>query len=120
MPMFRLALIPLVTLLFAAQARAHAFFEHSSPRAGSEVSASPPEVTVTFTEAVEPQFSSIEVHNAQGSRVDTGVVHSASGNGRQLVVGLSKLPPGTYTVVWHVTSVDTRKTEGRFEFTIAP
>ena len=28
------------------------------------------------------------------------------------------LPPGTYTVIWHVTSVDTHKTKGSFKFTV--
>ncbi len=37
-----------------------------------------------------------------------------------LVVALPKLPNGVYTVVWHVTSVDTHKTEGRYQFTIGP
>jgi copper resistance protein C len=36
------------------------------------------------------------------------------------MVDLPRLPPGTYTVVWHVTSVDTHKTEGRFDFTVVP
>jgi copper resistance protein C len=34
-------------------------------------------------------------------------------------VTLPKLPPGTYTVNWHVTSVDTHKTEGNYTFTVA-
>ncbi|MGA3399614.1 MAG: copper resistance protein CopC [Acetobacteraceae bacterium] len=32
----------------------------------------------------------------------------------------TKLPAGQYTVIWHVTSVDTHKTEGRFTFSVAP
>ena len=32
---------------------------------------------------------------------------------------LPKLTPGTYTVNWHVTSVDTHKTEGNYKFTVA-
>jgi methionine-rich copper-binding protein CopC len=35
-----------------------------------------------------------------------------------LSVQLPKLVPGTYTVSWHVTSVDTHKTEGNFQFTV--
>jgi len=30
------------------------------------------------------------------------------------------LPPGIYTVIWHVTSIDTHKTEGRYQFTVGP
>jgi hypothetical protein len=39
-------------------------------------------------------------------------------NNRVLIIQLPKLPPGTYTVIWHVTSVDTHKTEGNFKFTV--
>ena len=34
------------------------------------------------------------------------------------IVELPRLSPGTYTVIWHVTSVDTHKTEGNFKFTV--
>ena len=44
----------------------------------------------------------------------------AQGEGRVLQVKLKPLPPGVYTVVWHVTSVDTHKTEGHFTFTVKP
>ena len=33
---------------------------------------------------------------------------------------VTKLPPGRYSVIWHVTSVDTHKTEGQFSFSISP
>jgi len=39
---------------------------------------------------------------------------------RQLSVPLKPMTPGTYTVEWHATSVDTHKTEGHFSFTLAP
>jgi methionine-rich copper-binding protein CopC len=34
-------------------------------------------------------------------------------------VPVKKLAAGTYTVIWHVTSVDTHKTQGKFQFTVA-
>jgi copper resistance protein C len=37
-----------------------------------------------------------------------------------LAVALPRLGAGAYTVIWHVTSVDTHKTEGRYQFTIGP
>jgi methionine-rich copper-binding protein CopC len=100
-------------------ADAHAFLERASPPVGSTVPASPAELALTFTEAVEPRFSSVAVLDPRGGRIDTGQPRTA-GNGRQLIVSLPKLAPGTYTVNWHVTSVDTHKTEGRFQFTVAP
>ena len=120
MHMVRVFLVALAALLAAPPAFAHAFYEHASPAAGSEVKAPPQAVTITFSEAVEPHFSKLEVHDANGASVDQGDVHSAGNDGKGLAVGLNKLAPGKYTVIWHVTSVDTHKTEGSYTFTVAP
>jgi hypothetical protein len=118
--MNRFTLVVALALLASPPAFAHAFYEHATPAAGSEVQTAPPAVTITFSEAVEPAFSKIEVHDANGARVDDGAVHGAGDDGKDLAVGLKKLGPGQYSVIWHVTSVDTHKTEGRFDFTVAP
>ena len=87
-------------------------------RSGSEVATPPQRLSLTFTEGVEPLFSTIEVRNADGAAITAGKPHIAPGNNRRLVVDLPKLPPGTYTVIWHATSVDTHKTEGSYRFTV--
>jgi methionine-rich copper-binding protein CopC len=101
-----------VILLGAQVADAHAQLDHASPAVGSTVGSSPGQVTLTFTQALEPKFSSAEVRNSAGARVDTG--HSASGN--TLSVSVKGLAPGAYAVSWHVLSVDTHKTQGSFSF----
>lgn len=112
-------LLPIL-LCVAPPAFAHAFLQHASPPVGSDLPVSPPAVTITYTEGVEPDFSSIEVRNAQGARVDDGRAHLLNGDQRVLSVGLAKLPAGRYSVTWHVTSVDTHKTEGQFNFSVGP
>lgn len=112
-------LLGLAVLVLATPAFAHAFLERASPPVGSEVSTSPPELSITFTEGVEPLFSTIELRDARGVAVSTGKPHIAAGNERRLAMDLPKLPPSTYTVIWHVTSVDTHKTEGSYRFTVA-
>jgi methionine-rich copper-binding protein CopC len=117
--MIRGSSLTLALLLAASPAFAHAFLERARPAVGSEIPASPPAVVITYTEGVEPHFSQIEVHDASGARVDQNDVHT-DGEQTKLAVSLPKLPPGVYTVTWHVTSVDTHKTEGQFTFTVAP
>ncbi len=107
-------------LALSAPALAHAFLKSATPAVGSTVPAAPAQVVITFTEGVEPGFSTIEVQDAVGKRVDKGDVHAAPGDNTRLAVGLNPLTPGTYKVVWHATSVDTHKTEGSFAFTVAP
>ena len=105
--------------LASPPAFAHAFLERASPPVGSEVANSPPELSITFTEGVEPLFSTIEVRDATGAAVSTGKPHVSQDNNLRLILELPKLPPGTYTVIWHATSVDTHKTEGHYQFTVA-
>jgi methionine-rich copper-binding protein CopC len=107
-------------MCIASPAFAHAFLERASPPVGSEVPIPPAAVTITYTEGVEPDFSTIEVQNAQGARVDKADPHLLNGEQTRLSVNLPTLPPGQYTVIWHVTSVDTHKTEGRFSFSVTP
>jgi methionine-rich copper-binding protein CopC len=116
----RLAAFVAAPLLIPLLASAHAFLQHASPPVGSEIPVSPPAVIITYTQGVEPDFSTIEVDNAQGARVDRGDLHLVGGDQTKLAVSLPKLPPGRYTVMWHATSVDTHKTEGRFNFSVSP
>jgi len=106
-------------LAMPAGAFAHAFLKHAAPPAGGEAAASPPALTLAFTEAVEPRFSTIGIQDKAGGSIPTGAIQSKNG-GTVLTVTLPKLPPGTYTVIWHVTSVDTHRTEGRYAFTVLP
>jgi methionine-rich copper-binding protein CopC len=103
-----------------ASVHAHALLKAATPAVGSTVKAAPRDVAIVFSEAVEPKFSSIEVHDATGARVDNNDVHTVPGHGERLIVSLQAIPPGTYKVIWHVTSVDTHKTQGNFMFTVAP
>jgi methionine-rich copper-binding protein CopC len=105
--------------LIGQAAFAHAFLDRASPAVGSEVSGPPASIMLTYTEPVEALFSTVQVTDTAGGRVDEGKP-AAQDDGRVLQVALKKLPPGVYTVEWHVTSVDTHKTEGHFTFTVKP
>ena len=106
----------LATILVGAAtaADAHARLDHAVPAVGSTVATSPSQVTLYFSESLEPKFSGGEVRNAAGTRVDHG--QSVSGEVMRLSVG--GLAGGRYTVTWHALSVDTHKTEGSFSFTV--
>jgi methionine-rich copper-binding protein CopC len=101
-------------------AQAHAFLRHAVPGVGSTLAAAPPEMTLDYTEAIEPRFSGVDVLDAKGQHVDAGNLHTAPDNPKRLVIGLQKLVPGAYTVKWHVVSVDTHHTEGTFTFSVQP
>lgn len=101
-----------------APALAHAFPDHAAPAAGSTLAQAPTEVRIWFTQKLEPAFSSVEVLDANGARVDQGDAKVDAQDASLLHVSLKPLPPGTYKVVWHVVSVDTHATNGDFGFTV--
>jgi copper resistance protein C len=103
----------LLVMLGSVAAQAHAFLDHASPLVGSTVAAAPHEVSLWFTQNLEPAFSGVEVSDAAGARVDQGKPQIS---GNTMRIGLKGLSPGTYRVRWHVLSVDTHKTEGSFTF----
>jgi methionine-rich copper-binding protein CopC len=104
----------------APSAWAHAFLDHASLAVGSSVPASPPVVTLWFTQDLEPAFSGVSVTDEAGQRVDLGKAQIPQGNPEELQIGLKPLTPGAYLVSWHVVSVDTHPTEGTFTFEIKP
>jgi copper resistance protein C len=105
----------LLTLSAGTAARAHAFLDHAEPRVGNKVANPPHEVTLWFTQKLEPAFSTVTVTNAAGERVDSGKPRIS---GNQMSVPLRAGGAGTYHVNWHVLSVDTHRTEGNFSFQV--
>ena len=109
------AISALLTVVLGAGAEAHAFLDHAEPRVGSTVATATRALSLSFTQKLEPAFSSVEVSDANGMRVDLG---KPSISGSVMRVGLKPLSPGTYRVRWHVLSVDTHTTEGSFTFQV--
>lgn len=106
------ATLALAPFAVSGTAYAHARLDTASPAVGSTVGSSPSQVTLHFTEGLEPKFSGAQIHAGSGARVDTG----SSVSGSTMRIGIKKLGPGTYTVQWHALSVDTHKTQGSFSF----
>ena len=99
---------------------AHAFLDHAVPPVGGTVAASPPEIRLYFSEAIEPRFSGIELTSIDGRPVKTGPSTVDPRDQMQFVLPVPALPSGRYKVTWHVVSVDTHPTQGDFAFEIKP
>ena len=98
---------------------AHAFLVRAEPRVGSTVNKVPTEVRVWFSETVQAGVSSIHVFDMSGKQVDKNDTHSGRSNRAVLCVSLiPALTPGSYKVIWRVTSADTHVTSGDFHFQI--
>ena len=108
----------LALVLWAARpVQAHAAFVRSDPPPNAQLPAHVHEVTIWFSEPLEPQFSEIQVLNSQGQRVDEGDSRVHEDDPTAMSVSLHTLPPGTYTVAWrNVSTVDGHALRGSFVF----
>jgi methionine-rich copper-binding protein CopC len=59
-------------VLAAGAAQAHAFLDHAEPRVGNKVATAPRQVTLWFTQKLEPASSSVTATNAAGECLDSG------------------------------------------------
>jgi hypothetical protein len=96
---------------------AHAFLERASPAASENLHDSPAKVEMHFSEALESVFSDVAVTDADGHNMAVG---SVAVSGTEMDLPLKKLAPGRYRVTWHAVSVDTHRTEGKYNFLILP
>jgi methionine-rich copper-binding protein CopC len=112
----RIAVACAIALPSPGVALAHAELHHASPEAGSTVSESPHEVTLTFTDTLEAAFSAADVTDSSGVRVNEG---KSQVNGNMIRIALKTLSPGSYRVHWRAVSVDTHRSEGSFTFSVS-
>lgn len=107
-------------LALPVAASAHAVLVATVPSASGTVSSSPPRVSLTYSEAVEPRFAIVSVTNAAGEQKTAGSPARSPSNPDQLDVPLQHLDEGWYLVYWRVVSVDGHPVRGAFTFAVGP
>jgi len=80
--------------------------------------ASPSTVSVTFSEAVEPKFSSISVVDEQGKKFNTASSTPMQGDPKTLTLAVPPLQAGDYLVHWVSVASDGHRMEGEYKFTV--
>jgi methionine-rich copper-binding protein CopC len=110
----------LAFLAFPAGALAHAFLDRAVPAVGSKVHGKPAEVRLSYSQPLEPAFSTVQVFDSGGKQVDRKDKGLDPKDASVLKVSLPPLAPGVYRVVWRVLSTDTHVTEGDYTFEVAP
>jgi copper transport protein len=102
-------------------ASAHAYLVKTVPAASVVLNAPPPNIQLTYDEAVEPRFAIISVTDATGRQETTGLPRRSPANPDTLVVPLrAHLPPGWYLIYWRAISVDGHPVQGAFTFAAGP
>lgn len=101
-----LGLLPALALVAAlvAPVAAHAQLVTSTPAAGEVVAEPPTELRLTFSEPIEPGYTSADVTDDAGVKVVTAAGESDPADQHVLVVPLPTLADGAYTVTWRTLS----------------
>jgi copper transport protein len=122
--MRRIAVIALASaaasLALPAAAWAHAALLQTTPVASRVVNTPPTQVSLRYSEAVEPRFAIVSVTNAAGDKETSGAPRRSPSNADTLVVPLKRLSEGWYLVYWRVISVDGHPVRGAFTFAVGP
>jgi methionine-rich copper-binding protein CopC len=111
----RLALATLA-LTLTVPAFAHSHPKTMSPDKGATVSA-PTEVSIEFSEALDPKFSSVTVLDDKAATLGKPSVLDPADN-KHMTVALPTLAPGVYTVKWSTAALDGHKLAGEYTFTV--
>ncbi len=110
MMVFALAATPLPAL-------AHAHPKSMTPAANATVSA-PTELSVVFSEALEPKFSKLELVDDKGAVLSKNSSTVDPADHKHMTLPLPKLSAGVYHVHWVSAAMDGHRMDGEYSFTV--
>jgi copper transport protein len=105
-------------LALPAAASAHAALVRSVPAASGTITTPPSEVSLTYSEPVEPRFAVISVTDAAGKQMTTAPPSRSPSDPRTLTVPLGSTATGWYLVYWRVISADGHPVRGAYTFAV--
>lgn len=106
-----------VLTVAAIAAYAHAHPTKTTPEPNSIVS-SPAQVSIEFSEGLEPKLSSIQLTNEAGTVVSKASSAVDAADAKHMTLALPALAPAVYTVKWVSVATDGHKLEGSYKFTV--
>lgn len=115
----RLFLALSLGLMLFGTASAHAKLIKASPAPNSVLATAPTQVQLWFDEALDLNFSEVQVIGADRQRIDQGTLGPVPGDPKSVIVPLKPAADGNYSVIWSVLSAtDGHVTRGVFAFGI--
>lgn len=116
-PALRALMSGAAALVVTSTAFAHAHLMSSEPAANAQVDA-PAEVTIHFTEPLEPAFSKIELSDASGKPAAPAASQVDKNDAKVMHLALPQLTAGRYAVQWTAVATDGHRTQGNFAFIV--
>ena len=122
MKQLKATFLPVVFILGLVLMLTQSAFAHAHPKtmapAPDSTGPAPTRISITFSEAVEPKFSSIKLTNTEGKSVDPEASKPVPGDPATITLAVPSLLPGTYVVHWANVSVDGHRLQGSYKFTV--
>lgn len=97
---------------------AHAMLVKAEPPRRAQLTQTPTQVRLWFNEEIEKDYASLTVLDAAKVPVTDIRPHIAEDDRRAIVLPLSQLAPGKYTVKFRVLSVDGHVVDSSYDFTV--
>jgi len=113
----RHSIVAAALVLAAAPAFAHSHPVTMTPAPDSVVTA-PTEVSIIFSEDLEPKFSSLKLKDSSGNVVSKQASVLDPKNAKHMTLALPKLAPGVYTLEWMSSSTDGHRLSRSYTFTV--
>ncbi|HEX5396991.1 MAG TPA: copper resistance protein CopC [Candidatus Limnocylindria bacterium] len=108
-------------LLLPGPVAAHSELISSNPAANASLKEAPSELSMTFTEPIDPATASVQLLDENQAAIEGVGDVEAPGDATVATITLPSLDPGVYTVSYRVTSAtDGHVTSGIFAFQIDP
>jgi len=114
------AVAAVVILASAPSAWGHAALLATAPAASRITPHGIDDVSLTFSETVEPRFAVISVTDAKGRQLATGSPSHSVANPHTILRRVGRLRAGWYLAYWRVISADGHPVRGAFTFAIGP
>ncbi|MDE1179542.1 copper homeostasis periplasmic binding protein CopC [Paraburkholderia sp.] len=116
-PALRALAVVALAATMTTTAFAHARPVSSEPVPNTEVAA-PGDVTIHFSEPLEPAFTRMSVKDASGKSVAQGAAQVDAHDAKTLHLPLQPLAAGHYAVHWTAVATDGHRTQGDFAFSV--
>jgi copper transport protein len=111
-----LLLWAVVATTVAPTAAAHAVLLRTTPSANQAIDQSPAQISLLFSEPIDPRFTAARVQDSIGQQVDRGDGHVDADNDHLFVLTLQpRLPDGVYLVSWRsLSTIDIHPDQGTY------
>ncbi|MGE3325219.1 MAG: copper resistance CopC/CopD family protein [Acidimicrobiia bacterium] len=110
--------VAVVVAVPARAAFAHADLVTSQPTAGAILDFAPNDITLTFSEPVDPVEDSIRLVDASGVVLDIGRVNQTRGVDTLGTSISDELPDGSYVIAWRALSADSHLIKGALVYSV--